>query len=120
MLPPGGKATTKVIAPVGNSCPKPGAPSAKRPASAGAIRTARRAIIVGFPSDARKTIRTIHGHVCRNVASRDCGFKGPMGTSGAGRLGGAQATVHAIFVCRHARNKSARYQTFAEPREPLP
>jgi len=33
---------------VGNSCPKPRPPSAKRPASARAIRTARRATIVRF------------------------------------------------------------------------
>src|SRR5262245_27849523 len=48
MLPPGGKATTKVIGPVGNSCPKPRPPSAKSPASEAAIRTARRATIVRF------------------------------------------------------------------------
>src|SRR5262245_19295590 len=48
MLPPGGKATRKVIGPVGNSCPKPWPPSATRAASAGAIRTARRASIVRF------------------------------------------------------------------------
>src|SRR5262245_7329814 len=48
MLPPGGKETMKVIGPLGNSCPKPRPPNARRPASAGATRTARRAIIVRF------------------------------------------------------------------------
>src|SRR5262252_3671218 len=52
MLPPGGKDTMKVIGPVGNSCPRPRPPSAKRPASTGASRMARRVIMSSVPCDA--------------------------------------------------------------------
>src|ERR1700730_15849460 len=64
MLPPGGKATTKVIGPVGNSCPKPRPPSAKRPASGAATRTARRATIVRFlPMPGRVYAQSVRAYV---------------------------------------------------------
>src|SRR5215470_12574279 len=77
MLPPGGKATTKVIGPVGNSCPKPRLPSAKRPASAAAIRTARRATIVRFlPMPGRVYAQSVGAQV---VASNRISFCGALG-----------------------------------------
>src|SRR5215813_767941 len=48
VLPPGGKETTNVIGPLGNSCAKPRPPSANSPASANTTRTARCAIMVRF------------------------------------------------------------------------
>src|SRR5262245_45290735 len=100
MLPPGGKATTKVIGPVGNSCPKPRPPSAKRPASAAAIRTARRATIVRFlPMPGRVYAQSVGAQV---AASNRISFCGALvvhadrpairGTEGYGIFGGPPIT----------------------------
>src|SRR5262245_65882955 len=94
MLRTGGKETRKVIGPLGNSCPKPRPASARRPVNAGAIRTARRAIIVRF----LLTLARLYPQSARRVGS------------GVARRAG----IDAIAACRHSKQA-----TFCPPHAAL-